>query len=58
MCRETPAEFERHAHRPPGIVFVRYRHSEHGQEALAHHRMEASPILPYHVLGQGVEGEQ
>src|SRR5712691_263415 len=57
-CGQTPTEFERHAHRAPGIVFLGHRHPEHGHKALAHHRMESSFILAYHVLGKGVEGEK
>jgi hypothetical protein len=57
-CRQTPAEFECHAHRASGIVFVSHRDPEYGHEALAHHRMELPPILAHYVLGKGVEGEQ
>jgi hypothetical protein len=49
--RQTAAEFERDAHRTPGIVFLRHRHPEHGYKALAHHRMESSTILEDDVLG-------
>jgi hypothetical protein len=54
-CGQTPAEFERDAHRTPGIVFLGYRHPEHGHKTLAHHRMESSSILAYDVLGQSME---
>jgi hypothetical protein len=55
---QTSAEFERHAHRPPRIVFVSHRDPKHGHEALAHHRMEPPPVLAHHVLGKSMECEQ
>jgi len=55
---QPSAEVKRHAHRASGIIFVSYRDPKHGHEAFAHHRMEASPILAYHVLGKRVKREQ
>jgi hypothetical protein len=56
--RQTPAEFEGYAHRAPSIVFVSHRDPEHGHKALAHHRMEAPPILAHYIPGQGMEFQQ
>jgi hypothetical protein len=57
-CGQTPAEFERHLHRPPGIVFVSHRDAEHSYKALAHYRMELPPILAHYILSKGVECKQ
>jgi hypothetical protein len=53
--RQTAVEFERDAHRTPGIVFLRHRHPEHGHKALAHYGMESSTILEDDVLGQSMK---
>ena len=55
---KTPAEFEGYAHRAPSIVFVSHRDPEHGHKALAHHRMEAPPILAHYIPGPGMEFQQ
>ena len=54
-CGQTPAEFKRHVHRAPGIVFVSHRDPKHSHEALAHHGMKPPSILAHYVLGEGME---